>query len=61
MILILLEMMKKCLNCGKQFDGVERKFCSWQCDENYKKVLRTKIDDAVSKDNSHTDSLSKDK
>ncbi|WP_157832398.1 hypothetical protein [Candidatus Nitrosotenuis chungbukensis] len=54
-------MMKKCLNCDKQFDGVERKFCSWQCDENYKKVLRTKIDDAISKDNSHTDNLSKDK
>lgn len=53
-------MVKNCLNCGKQFDGVERKFCSWQCDEEYKKTLRTKLDDALKDDKSHTDNLSKD-
>jgi predicted nucleic acid-binding Zn ribbon protein len=43
-------MVKNCLNCGKQFDGVERKFCSWQCDENYKKTPGTKPNDAVKDD-----------
>ncbi len=52
-------MIKNCLNCDKQFDDVETKFCSWRCDEEYKKKLRADLDNALKNDKSHTDSLAK--
>jgi predicted nucleic acid-binding Zn ribbon protein len=50
--------LKKCIVCGKEFDGVSRDVCSWQCDENRKKNLQKKLDEAVKTDKSHTKKLS---
>ncbi|MEW6043434.1 MAG: hypothetical protein AB1608_04155 [Thermoproteota archaeon] len=49
--------MKKCVVCGREFDGVSRDVCSWQCDENRKKKLQKRLDDAVKADKSHTEKL----
>jgi len=40
------EMLKNCLNCDEQFEGDERKFCSWECNETYKKIL-TALDQII--------------
>lgn len=53
-------MLKKCKNCGKEFEGTERQFCSWQCDEAYKRDLKGRLGDAVKNDRGHTDRLSAD-
>lgn len=51
--------MKKCAVCGKEFDGVSRDVCSWQCDENRRQKLQKRLDDAVKNDKSHTKKLDK--
>lgn len=51
-------MLKKCKNCGKEFEGNERQFCSWQCDEKYKALVRQKLGDAMKNDKGHTSKLS---
>lgn len=51
-------MLKKCKTCQKDFEGDAREFCSWQCEENYKSVLRKKLDEAIKKDKGHTKRLS---
>jgi hypothetical protein len=53
-------MLKKCKTCEKEFEGNAREFCSWQCEENYKTVLRKKLDKTMKKDKSHTDKLRSD-
>jgi hypothetical protein len=52
--------MKKCVVCGREFDGIERDVCSWQCDENRSAVLRKKLSDAVKNDKGHTKKLSEE-
>ncbi len=52
--------LRKCIVCGKEFDGIERDVCSWQCDENRLARLRKKLDDAVKNDKGHTKKLSED-
>lgn len=49
---------KKCIVCGKSFDGVDRDVCSWQCDENRSAAIRKKLDEAIKNDKSHTKKLS---
>jgi len=51
-------MLKKCKNCDKEFDGNERQFCSWQCDEKYRLALREKLGNAVKNDKGHTSRMS---
>lgn len=51
-------MLKKCKNCGKEFDGNERQFCSWRCDEAYRSGLKQRLDNAVRNDKGHTDKMS---
>lgn len=51
-------MLKKCKNCGKEFDGNERQFCSWQCDEGYRSGLKQRLDTAMKNDKGHTDKMS---
>jgi hypothetical protein len=50
--------LKKCKNCDREFEGNERQFCSWQCDEAYKRNLN-RPNDAV-KNDEHTDRLNTD-
>ncbi|WP_268541233.1 hypothetical protein [Candidatus Nitrosotenuis cloacae] len=50
-------LLKQCLNCGKEFEGAERKFCSWQCDKSYVKKIKTKLANAMKNDVGHTESL----
>lgn len=49
---------KKCIVCGKPFEGIERDVCSWQCDERRSANIRKKLDDAIKNDKSHTKKLS---
>ncbi|MBI5696917.1 MAG: hypothetical protein HZC29_00085 [Thaumarchaeota archaeon] len=51
--------MKRCRTCGKEFDGVTREFCSWQCEENHTKSLKKKLADAVKDDPGHTQKMSR--
>jgi hypothetical protein len=54
----MIMALKKCIVCGKQFEGNERDVCSWQCDENRSSIIKKRLDDAVKKDKSHTKKLS---
>lgn len=54
----LILVLKNCKTCGKEFDGNAREFCSWQCEENRRKILKKKLDDAVDADPGHTQKLS---
>lgn len=56
----LILLLKKCKTCGNEFEGSEREFCSWQCEENYKPTLRKKLDEALKNDKSHTNKMSSD-
>lgn len=50
-------MVKKCLGCGRGFVGVERKFCSWQCEETCIIRIQRRLEDAMKNDKSHTERL----
>jgi predicted nucleic acid-binding Zn ribbon protein len=52
--------MKKCIVCGKEFDGLEREVCSWQCDEKRLSTIRKKLDDTIKRDKGHTKKMSDD-
>lgn len=52
--------LKKCKNCGKEFEGNARQFCSWQCSEAYGRDLKSRLDSAIKNDKGHTDRLSVD-
>jgi hypothetical protein len=39
--------VKKCKTCSKEFEGVEREYCSWQCYEKHTEKLGKRPDDAV--------------
>ncbi len=52
--------LKKCMVCDKEFDGVSRDVCSWQCDEKRQQALHKRLDEAVKNDESHTKKMSKD-
>lgn len=42
------------MNCGKNFDGDEKRFCSQKCAETYVQNLEKKLHDAMKNDQSHT-------
>lgn len=50
---------KKCPNCGEEFEG-NGSFCSKDCNDEYDKNFKERLEKAIKKDKGHTEGFSKD-